>query len=258
MSMAMNQRGAPMTTVGNLWLTPNASAHTVGAWSEAVASLPVDMCGVHVYLHGEGSNVFWVDIGVGSSGNEVVRVHGLGGNSDQYRTAGGGVFIPLAFKRGDRVTARTQNEAAGQNAVNIRVRLNFVPQTPDMPAGAKYCTTVGINDASTRGTYCPNSFGVGTWTELVASLAADVSAFIIVPITDSGNSTSDLSIGTGAASAEFVVAANILYQCGYSNNSDVQLKGPFFVGLPKGARVSLLRAGNGMVYTAYFHLLLFH
>ncbi|MGE5768337.1 MAG: hypothetical protein ACM35H_14205 [Bacteroidota bacterium] len=94
-----------------LTLTANAAANTMGSYTELIASVPFDACGILLDVNlGAQSRGYLMDIAIGAAGSEVVVVPTFPwgtfrstGNPDQT------IFIPLKIRAGSRVAARIQS-----------------------------------------------------------------------------------------------------------------------------------------------------
>jgi hypothetical protein len=130
-----------------------------------------------------------------------------------------------------------------------------------MPKGYKSCEDVGSNIGGTNGTSFDVHYGSkGAWTQLIASTAKDAYGLLIYfentnISSDTGGYRILVDIGIGAASAETVLIANLLFgDCTYAYHE----KYICFIRIPAGTRISVRGRGNaGVNKTGYIQVMLF-
>jgi hypothetical protein len=217
--MALESIGANLSTTLGTSLTPNASAHTKGAWVQLVASSSATAQGILVILSGistSSASNYLVDIGIGAGGAETVAVANLphAGPSTRLVSA---YYMPLPIAAGTRVSARAQCAAASAGAVSVCAVL-LEAASVDLQ-GCSHVTTYGANTGTTSGASLDPGGTLhtkGAWTQLAASTSRNIDW--IVPMADNLNDTAQsvcewfVDIGTGAAASEVVVVPNLQFQ----------------------------------------------
>jgi hypothetical protein len=130
-----------------------------------------------------------------------------------------------------------------------------------MPKGYKSCEDVGTVSGSTNGTGFAIQWGSkGAWAQLIASTAKDSYGLLIY--VENANLSADtggfrilVDIGTGAAGAESVLIANLLFgDCTYAYHE----KYICFIRIPAGTRIAVRSRGNaGLNKTGYIQVMIF-
>lgn len=116
--------GAVTADSGGTEIDSGATANTYGAWTQITAATTVGIAALQLRL-GYGTNTGalfdaaignFLDIGVGSSGNEVAIVDGFPwATSGSVQTIGGGgpnIWLPASIPAGSRVSVRARNNTA--------------------------------------------------------------------------------------------------------------------------------------------------
>jgi len=192
-------------------VTANSSAHTKGAWTELIASTTAVSDVLDVMVLGVASNTVdtrtLLDIGVGAAGSETVIVPNVAvGGAQAFATNDNALCfrVPVRIPSGSRVAARIQSVVTGGKTASVAVRLNAGPNS-----SATSTTTTNIgSDPSTSGAVAITN-ALNSWTQLVASTAADYESITFVPSVSSTNIAAamrSLAIATGAAGSEVTIA----------------------------------------------------
>jgi hypothetical protein len=167
---------------GDNWNAPqtfaNTSgvAHTKGAWSQMIASCPIDADGFYVQLwNSTGSPQDWlIDIGIGASGSEVVLVPDLYLRSQQNDSMGEKIVSPMAIPAGARISGRGQGSSTA-GAITGQV----VPMKGGLAGvgGFQRCISAGVVSASSRGTQMTEDYGIG-WA-LLRDNCPEMKGFVV-------------------------------------------------------------------------------
>lgn len=147
--------------------TPNATAHTLGAWVELSASLPVDADALEVGVLNSAANVnkaLMFDIGTGPAGSEVALVSDVPiheGSSSQPGTT----VVPVKVNAGTRVAIRFRSARASNTGGTAAMQVLQLPSALSswMPSDVD---VLGSTPSATRGVSLTSS---GTWVQVVAS-----------------------------------------------------------------------------------------
>lgn len=234
------------------------SAHTKGAWQQAVASTTIDTYGLMVFNSTATSSSatdtsMLVDIGVGGAGAEVPIVSNLamGWRTDKYMEYRVPVYIP----RGTRIAARCQSAVASASVGVILVPMarSLTGQTPHgfgiQPWGfsgtAASVAGLNANTATSKGTNLtiPGANNTkGAWVELVTTTAESYTALMVgvqgAADTTQGATTQLIDIGVGASGSEVVVVPNIYTVTASSEAVTVPDSGAWLVDVPAGSRIA--------------------
>lgn len=238
----------PVETIGAVTATSSPSdvtsgvANTKGSWVELVASSAADADGIVLVTGQSTADNYLVDIGVGGAGAESVVVSNVPVHERSANLTEGLFFIPVSISAGSRVAARCQ--AAGASSL---LRLIGYLVTTTVPIHeATTITTYGADTAASSGISVDPGTSAntkGAWTEITSSLSTDVK-FIVPMIAnpDTGTTTCNwlLDIGTGAASSESVVIANLFFSSDSGNDQKVPMSyPPLPVTIASGTRVAV-------------------
>jgi hypothetical protein len=233
-------------------VTTGDTAHTMGAWTEMIASTAAD-AGLLVLYASPGANGVdsrtLVDIGVGAAGTEVVKVPALpvGGHTSPYPTV-----IPLSVPAGSRVAIRTQGGVISR-ATNWGLHLYDVPDTATSSDGT--VDVYGADTATSLGTYVVSSSG---WVQMTASTTRAYRALVVVPsvngMTNPVNN-SYLRMGAGSSGAETELA-RVYYQASNTENlwTSTTYANPLFTsataGVPAGTRLCVATSSTNSLCAA--------
>lgn len=239
-TVAANSTGPVLNTGG--------SSFVKGSWSQIVASLAQDCSWMMFYietLNSSGTN-YAVDIGVGSSGNEVVIVANLLFSS---QSAGGIRYMfPLNIPAGTRVAARVAGN--GSPGGGLSVGFNVFSDTYQSAGCGSAIDTYGLNSATILGTAVDPGATVntkGAYSQVVASTVADIAGiFVAFDQQNTGSGSSNaiyylVDIAVGLSGSEVVIIPNVLLSA-YVGTSATQLDGhlPYVaVQIPAGSRIAV-------------------
>jgi hypothetical protein len=213
--------GSLLASSGTVGIAPSDTAFTKGPWTEVVSATGCDSSWVMVDLRkGGGSSSggmsYAFDIGVGPSGSEVAVVQNLlihGSNG-----YGVSLMIPLAIRAGSRVSVRQSSDMAWWGD---RCRVTIFDDRGGMAGAPSMVDTYGFISATNVGTaFDPGATAntKGAWTQLAASLTADIAGFFVAfdcqNRTDGTTGAIDflVDIGAGAGGSEKVVLPNFYTQ----------------------------------------------
>lgn len=205
---------AVAASAGNLGIAPNAggTANTNGAWSQIVASSPLDCQMACLQVMGVASTTavvgISIDIGIGAAASEVVLAADL---MNWYRVTGdyitaNSVVIPLAIPEGTRIAVRAQASIATPGTT-LQVNLILFDTGFGMPEGCAGVDAIGFTAASTTGTtITPGAAGAkGTYVQLVASTARDYCGFFFSVNTGTAAGNRSMDAAVGAAASEKII-----------------------------------------------------
>lgn len=232
-------------------VTASTSSNVKGTWAAISTSTPIHAHGF--LLHAGNPNNFnadnvMLDLGIGASGSEQVRVPNLFLSScgaswspglDEFL-----FFFPLALPAGTRVSGRIQQaDAGGYGGGTLDLSLHLLSQgwNASSPVGqvlALNATTANTTTTLLTSGGSGNSYGA--WTQMVASTSVPLHALIL---TLGGNDTGQvlyyLDIGVGASGSEQVILPAL--RCARDNGTQrlgPRVLGPLPVSIPAGTRVS--------------------
>lgn len=230
----------------DITVTPNATAHTVGAWSQIVAALSEDVGFLRVVpltpMDLSGNNSALLNIGTGAAGSEVTIIDAIGhGYTEKIsmNTHPGWLF-PIFIARGTRVAARSQ----GAFPTASSWRFEFFAPVEGLKASSSILS-IGASLAASRGVVLTAPGAINTeaaWTQLIASTVEPYAA-LGVSIQGGSDTTQSaatqlVDIAVGAAGAEVPIISNIAVEmlateAMYNKGSLVHP-----VSVPKGSRLS--------------------
>ena len=208
---------------GSATVTADATAHVKGAWVELIASNSIETSCLNLYVSAIGvSNTLTatlLDIGVGSSGNEVAVIENIAvGGANPNFSSGLQIRLPIRIFAGDRISARIQSvvtggKTAGVSATTLKIGETFAVPTSLDVLGADTSTSQGIRLSSTAGAY----------VEIVSSTTKIYNALIPVPSFFLGanalSNGGDLIVGVGASGSE--IERNDRFQASYNTIEQV-------------------------------------
>lgn len=224
--------------------TVNASAspNVKGVWAELCTSTPWDADALLVHLQINSSTVgALMDFAIGAAGSEIPIVENvLIAQPSRLSTY---LHVPKQIPAGSRISARVQATNGGQ-AIAVQAMLMRGSFWSNPPAGN--VLTYGADTTDSGGQVIDpgavlNTYG--SWTQLSASTARDISAvFLMVgnrqnaaPVDAAGSFW--LDIGYGAAASEIAVIAGLRF-----GSSTAALYGPLPAmwlpaSIPAGSRL---------------------
>ena len=225
-------------------VTAGASAHTKGSWQEIDSSLSIDVTQMFIIPLWAGNVAehifFLLDIGVGSSGSEVVVVENIimGQNGSLGKGVLQPIIFPVAIPSGSRVSARCQATVASE-AVSPIIGFfsgDIRPQTV-ITMGANTATTLGtsIDPGGTSNTY-------GSWVEIESSTIRNISGLFVAvnaSNTDILPARWYLDVAVGSAESEQAVISGYHLFARFNLNEISPKISPIFpVSIPIGSRIS--------------------
>lgn len=250
--------GAAVGTQAGTLLTSGA-AHTAGSWTQIHAGLTYgcDYLIVRINAVETSGDVItattlnvYIDIGIGpDSSNVTTIIEKLG--ASQSQGLGTLYFIPVRFPPDTPIWARHQNTAASAKA-GIQVSWFGGNMNPGCFPSFSGMVALGATTASTTGTaITPNGAGAeGSWTQIVASTAADYGGVMASPLFNVDTSlTSGLhdtvDVGVGSAGNELTIGENLTQSFIWSTAEQRDaVCFPSFVGIPAGQRLSARVSGS--------------
>ncbi|MHA1951222.1 MAG: hypothetical protein ACW987_15315 [Candidatus Thorarchaeota archaeon] len=185
--------------------------NTKGSWTQLIASTSFTARGMYLGVgFGGGPHELLVDVGIGASSFEVVKIPNLLFSTGLQWLMG--FVIPIDIPSASRISVRTESDSAVTTGIAGVICDTHIPELSsytfashgDNAGGSKGTDVDPGGTANTKGSYA----------ELAASLASDVEEIRIL-IGDNSNSARTsavwaVDIAKGAASSEVVVIPDLL------------------------------------------------
>jgi hypothetical protein len=237
-------------------LTANSSAHTFGAWTEVIASVPGDtsmlIIDVGAISQSTVNTASVISIGVGASGSET-ELFNFACGSAAFQSAGtiSGVqfIIPVQISAGSRIAARLQSIVTGGKTASIKIK-PFDANPSDFVDQPKSFDSLGVDLATSQGTTLATS---NTYTEIVASTSNVYRGVCVIPSiaadTVGNNANQTISVGVGASGSE-VEIGSLSFQ---TTSAEVIFTSPnFFMPsfIPAGSRIAVRQSSGAAVIDA--------
>lgn len=231
-------------------VTASATANTMGAWVQLTAATARESTWCEVHVHSStAARDYLIDIGIGGAGSEVVLIPYLVSGSGTGSISRGADFrFPLLIPAGARISARCQS---GTGSSTIRVSMTLGGGGFTQEAGMGQVSAYGAVAASTAGTTVDpggtTANTKGAWTQLAASTTAPIRALLIGQCNQlqSTRTSCDwlMDVGIGGAGSEVVVLPDLHFECSTTDDTIIpQARGPWFVDIPTGSRLSVRAA----------------
>lgn len=256
-SPALIEAGSVLSTSKLTTITGSATPSTKGSWVALTTSLPDDAVGVYVTMMTDVATTmtFLVDIGVGASGEEKVRIPNLqiGAGSADFRDNIFTAYFPIHFRAGNRVSVRCQSSAASGT---VTVGLHFAHSGFLRGTELDRVTAYGIVEEDSGGIQIDpgtTAHTKGAWSQIVASTANPIKqlAITINHLDDATRSDGDmmLDVAVGASGAEKIILGNLYFkQYSVSDMFEPAIFGPYKVSLPAGVRLAV-RGQSSLITT---------
>jgi hypothetical protein len=233
--------------------------NTKGSWAQLGSSALAHAAkGVIVSIKGVGNSFkHLVDIGVGTSGNEVVLLENVPWIFSNTATNVYRVYFPCDIPAGTQINVRSQTNQTGGG--NCLVMAHFL-KAPMFPwAAGSIVDDYGAVTATTLGTTVTAHASLhtkGNWAEITASTARAYKGLILTPgYTSTGtNPYFFLDVGIGAAASEQVILENLDMTRGADIGSPAGLT-VIPCNLPAGTRVAMRCQSN--VTACTLHMMFF-
>jgi hypothetical protein len=225
-------------------ITTGATAHTVGAWTQIIASTSAELCGLLVRPNSSVPNIDTVllfDVGIGPGGSEVVIASDLDGGF--HPTSREYIPLPVLIPAGSRIAIRARSVRTSQSVGFVVAGIGRSLTDPSYTPPSTL-VTIGAVTASSCGTaLAAGSWTAkGAWTELTAACPKTLVA--VVPLANALGDTwatqfNNIDIAVGASGSEVAVISN--YRVSLGNNEQILRYLPLVplpVNIPEGARIS--------------------
>lgn len=208
-SRTSNTNPTPVITT----VTPDATAHIKGAWTELIASTTGDAdfimfaTGYAVSSNGNTSGMMF-DVALGAAGSEAIiasNVTSGGYGIDPFLSSGSGrnITLPLRIPKGSRVAVRVQFERASGSNFQFSTQLLRWPTEFGLSSPAKL-DTIGDTPASTTGVALSTTSN--TAVQVTASAPNTYQGFVVCLLSNTGSQGTTygdtVEIGIGASGAE--------------------------------------------------------
>jgi hypothetical protein len=231
-------------------LTANSSAHTFGAWTQVIASVPENTSMIIVDVSGIGvttvNTASIISIGIGASGSETELFNFACGSATTALAgaiSGLQFVIPVQINSGSRIAARLQSIVTGGKTATIKIKTFDANEYDFIYQPQKY-DSLGVDLATSRGT---NVAASNTYTEIVASTSNIYRGVCVIPsvATDNaGNVTNHtMSLGVGPSGSE-VQIGSLSYQV--ASNETLYSSPNFFMPalIPAGSRIAVRQSST--------------
>jgi hypothetical protein len=227
------------STFGQTLVTGGTNAK--GSWAQ-LGSTTLAHCakGVIVSIKGvtNGARHF-VDLGIGTSGNEVVLIENIPWLFSNSATNINRSYFPCDIPAGTQINVRSQTNTVGGSTTIVMAHFLRAPLFPW--AAGQIVDDYGADTSTTNGTTVTAAVAThtkGSWAQLTASTARAYKGIIITPgYTSTGsNIVQVLDVGIGAAASEQVIIENICMTRGADIGSPTGLT-MLPCNIPAGARV---------------------
>lgn len=232
--------------LGGTKLTPNATAHIKGSWTQLTSSSPIDADIIEITaqlgsVSGENTNAF--DIGIGGAGSEIAVFPNLIANSPgQFTNNINRYLLPCSIPAGTRIAGRCQSHVASGGGTYVSFRLfSSSWQAADAVMGVD---AIGFNTATTTGVaVTAGNATMGSWTQMVASSAVDYAGLIFCGDNTAARAAACylIDIGVGGAGSEVVLIPGISWGNNYSRMCPLQA---FMTPIPAGTRIAIRADDN--------------
>lgn len=224
-------------------VTASATAHTKGAWVEAVASTTEQTVALLVALAtttnlSNTDTSTLLDVGIGAAGSEVVVVADL---QVGWKSAQQSWMLPLAVPAGARIALRCQSVVSSRT-----VGVTVVPAFGSGVAGgspAGPCVAYGASASTSAGVVLtPGTNGFGSWAEVSPATSERIDA---VAVSLGGNARMSsisrpflLEVGTGASGSEVPIFATGGWMSSAEAVDVAVPVSPCALAVPAGARLA--------------------
>jgi hypothetical protein len=233
---------------GTIPISSTTTTYAKGVWSQLISSTVYDASWIRVTLCGEGQagRQIAVDIGVGSSGNEVVVISNLGMGS--YGTQQVSYMFPFSVPLGTRISTRISSSFTSENSVAVQCTL-FADGYMS-PGVVSAIDTYGFSNTTNLGVQVDpgaTSNTKGAYTQITAATSNDISGFMLMFDTQAAASPHSevvdflVDLAVGSSGNEVVILPNWL-QIAYSyTNKNYFPNGvtPYIpMQIPSGTRIA--------------------
>lgn len=248
--LGITYSNARLLNTAGTTVTANASAHTYGAWTEIVASLPADTSCLYINVYGINATTVntatIVSIGTGTAGNESELFAFAAGSSALTSAtllfSGNLLQVPVRLNSGTRIAARIQSLVTGGKTASININ-SFDADPNYFVNGPTVFDTLGVSLATSEGTSLAAS---NAYTEIVASTSNPYRGVVLVGSAASNNMIAaggTMTIAVGASGSE-VDFGTISYQSGSTEFYTSFINQFFARNIPIGSRLSVKQSVN--------------
>lgn len=240
--------------------------NTKGSWAEITSSCPFDVGLIAIYLQAvlgvSQEKYTLLDIGIGSSGNEVVLIPNISYMHMTYNSANNNthedvryIHIPLNIAAGQRISIRGQTNHTA--TMGKYAGLFLYPLSHLTTPSFSKITDYGTNTSTSRGVTVDTGATANTkssWTQITASTTRRIKSMI--PQFASGQNApfgrSYIDIGIGGAGSEVVVIPDIYIRATGPNGSTRVLAPNGMTNLypfdiPTGTRIAARGQNDGNI-----------
>jgi hypothetical protein len=230
-------------------VTADVSAHTYGAWTELIASLPANTSLLQISVRNIAATTVntasVLSIGVGPSGSEAELFYAAVGSAVNLSAnvpANLNFVVPVKLTAGTRVAARLQSLVTGGKTASVSTftcdsdPLTFTRQPANFDS-------LGVNLSTSEGTSIAAN---DAYSEITSSTTSPYRGLVLIPSAASstmGAFNGTMTVAVGALGSELDVGS-----VGFQSSATEFLASPinFFVpfNIPIGSRISVKQSGN--------------
>lgn len=235
--------GKNLATTALTQLTAPVVDNQKGAWLEIVSSLAINAKAllIHFTPSTQTSRLYLVDFAVGASGSEQIFLNNLFVTIAATATPAIAHF-PISIPAGSRISARYQADTAASS--NVRVAITALSTGFFTASPYSRIVTIGANTATSGGTTISPGNGVkGSYAQLTASLANDMSALLIAIGNVGFVQTQvayqmDISVGSSGFETVLIPDLGVVDDNG-TDSFQPKIIGPLPINIKAGTRIAV-------------------
>lgn len=246
-----------------LTVTSDSTAHTKGAYSEAITSLDhyTDVLYVSISNCGVADSRYLLDVAVGAAASENVIIPNLYAQELGSFGANSEYVLPVSIAAGERIALRCQ---AGGVSQGCNVICHAGSGGFHHMRGATKYHAMGVDTANTRGvSLTPGASGSkGSYAEITSSAPADLHGLWLCILnqardTSMNETKIEVDLAIGAAASEEIVVPDI--QLYAETTNDGITPGVTFLPIPiaEGTRVAVRAAESSANGAATYDTILY-
>ena len=217
------------TNIRGTQITSSATTNTKGSYTQLVASMPYEACGLLISWVTTATADVAIDIAVGSAGNENIIIDNLLNNSRGITTSVCSAYFPVSVASGARISARcaatTGSTTAFVGVTAFKGGANVLAASGKIVQLGTLSTSRGVQVAASASA---NTFG--SWKQIAATAGFEIAGLLMGIGCNGSAAKSSTSmrwaVGVGAAAAE-----QTLYEFGDSIQGSVTVTPSMGYGL---------------------------
>jgi hypothetical protein len=234
---------------GTVVIGSTTTTYAKALWTQIIASTVYDSSWIRITIAGEGQSgrQIAVDIGIGSSGNEVVIISNLGMGS--YGTQQVSYMFPFSVPLGTRISARLSSSLLTDNAQVVQCTL-FADRYMS-PGVVSAIDTYGFNNTTNLGQAVDpggTANTKGSYAQITAGTSNDIAGFMLMFDTQGQSTPStnhvvdwlvDLAIGGSGSEVIFLPNWLQIAYCWSAKNYFANGVTPYIpMQIPAGTRIA--------------------